>query len=182
MRLSLTLPKSSIVHSGESGSAYPSTQAAFNDMGGAMLYLDVATRDMKVGTTAGISDCLTDTCFDQLELPHASIDLAAVLENLRAFQRLYLGEQPGATGQGWDDLLVAIGAEALAMQLTAAIADAVAAAEGLGTDSLETAVAMDRPGVMALYEAMATVQRLFKVDVFTILDIEPTTCRIGDND
>ncbi len=172
----------SLATAGQSGSAYPSTQSAFNDLGGAMLYLDVATRDMKLAEPAGIAGCMTDTCFESLELPHARIGLAAILANLRGFQRLFLGEQPGTVGLGWDDILVDVGAEALAMQVTAAIAEAIAAVEALGTDDLEEAVTSDRVAVMAAYEAIGNAQRLFKADVFTVLDIEPTTCRIGDND
>lgn len=172
----------SLATAGDAGSAYPSTQSAFNDMGGAMLYIDVATRDMKLGEPAGIAGCLTDTCFEQLELPHARFGLAAILENLRGFQRLFLGEQPGTTGLGWDDVLVDMGADAIATEITNAVAAAIAAIEALGTDSLEEAVTANRAAVMTAYDAIGDLQRLFKADVFTILDIEPTTCRIGDND
>jgi len=167
---------------GQDGSAYSRAQAAFNDLGGAMLYLDVATRDMKLAEPAGIAGCMEDTCFDSLEHPHARVSLASILANVRGFQRLFLGEQPGTEGQGWDDLLIEVGAEDLATDLTEAIAAAVSALEALGTDSLEEAVTSDASAVMAAYEAVGMAQRLFKTDVFTVLDIEPTTCRIGDND
>jgi len=167
---------------GQDGSAYTRSQTAFNDMGGAMLYLDVATRDMKLGEPAGISGCMEATCFDSLEHPHARVSLASIRANLLGFQRLFLGEQPGTVGQGWDDLLVEVGAEDLASDLADAIAAAITALEALGTDDLAEAVTADAAAVMTAYEAVGEAQRLFKTDVFTVLDIEPTTCRIGDND
>lgn len=167
---------------GQDGSAYSRSQSAFNDMGGAMLYLDIATRDMKLAEPAGIAGCMEATCFDSLEHPHAHVSVASVIANVRGFQRLFLGEQPGTVGQGWDDLLIEVGAEDLATDLTEAIAAAIAALEALGTDDLTEAVTSDAAAVMAAYEAVGAAQRLFKTDVFTVLDIEPTTCRIGDND
>ena len=88
----------------------------------------------------------------------------------------------GTVGLGWDDVLIDMGADAIATEITNAVAAAIAAIEALGTDSLEEAVANDRAAVMTAYDAVGDLQRLFKADVFTILDIEPTTCRIGDND
>ncbi|MBX3269385.1 MAG: hypothetical protein KF729_03945 [Sandaracinaceae bacterium] len=167
---------------GTGGSAYRSTQAAFNDLGGAMLYLDVAARDMKLAAPAGIAGCMADTCFELAEHRYARTSVASVLANVRGFQRLYLGETPGTEGRGWDDLLRSVGAAALADDLAAALVAAVGALEALGTDDLEQAVTENRAGFMAAYEAVGLAQRLFKVDVFTVLDIEPSTCRIGDND
>ena len=167
---------------GLDGSVYLSAQSAINDIGGALLYLDDKTRDMKLGEPAGISGCLTATCLDSLEHPHARIGIAAILENLHGFDRMFRGEGPGTGALGLDDLLVDVGAGALAATLGEAIDAAVAALEAIGSDSVEEALAADPAAVMAAYEALGVVQRTFKTDVVSVLDIDPTSCVPGDND
>jgi predicted lipoprotein len=167
---------------GLAGSAYPSAQSAINDIGGALLYVDNGTRDMKLGEPAGISGCLTATCFESLELPHARIGVLAILENLHGFDRMFRGEGPGVGALGLDDLLVDVGAGAVAAMLGEAIDAAVVALEALGSDSVEDAVTADPAAVLAAYEALGVVQRIFKTDVVSALDIDPTSCVPGDND
>jgi uncharacterized protein len=162
-------------------SEYPSAQAAFNDLGGAMLYLDTDTKDMKLAVPAGITGCMEAPCFGELETEYADVGAAAILENLRVFQRMYLGAEPGTDAPGWDDLLIEVGAEELNTMLADALTDAITATEALGP-SLRDAITNNPADVMTAYDAISLVTRLFKTDVFTVLDIEPTGPRIGDND
>lgn len=168
-------------NAGLDGNPYPSPQSAMSEIAGAMLYLDLDSRDMKLAEPAGIAGCLMATCPDALETPHAGYGGAALLANLRAFQLLYLGDAPGTEALGWDDLLVDVGAGELAAQLTAALEAAVTATEALGP-SLQEAIATDPAAVMAAYDAISEVLRLFKTDLFTILDIEPGASFPADND
>lgn len=165
---------------GTDGSAYDTSQRALDDLATAMLYLDNATRDMKIGDPAGIT-CMDASCIDSLETPFANHDKEAVLANLEAFGRLFHGESPDSMGLGIDDLLLAIGADALVADLGAALTAAVEAVEAI-PGTLREAIEADAPEVMAAYAALGTAQRLFKVDVVTALDIDVQSCTPGDND
>lgn len=165
---------------GTDGSAYDSSQRALDDLATAMLYLDTATRDMKVGDPAGIT-CMDASCIDSLETPWANHDKQAILANLDAFGRLFHGESPDAMGLGIDDLLLAVGADTLVADLSAALAAAVTAVEAI-PGTLREAIEADAPEITTAYDALGTAQRLFKVDVVTALDIDVQSCTPGDND
>ncbi len=166
---------------GLDGNAYVAAQTALNELAGAMLYLDGDTRDMKLAEPAGIAGCLEATCPSALELPHAAHGGAAIAINMRAFAYVYYGSRTGADTLGWDDLLVETGNAALEVELSAAVEAAVAACDALGP-SLQDAIATDMPAVMAAYDAISEVLRLFKGDVFTALDVQPSGPNDGDND
>ncbi|HJL19968.1 MAG TPA: imelysin family protein [Sandaracinaceae bacterium LLY-WYZ-13_1] len=170
---------------GDGSELFSSAQQGLNDLAGAMLYLDTQTRDMKLAVPAGISaDCTSETCVDDLEAPFSGTSKDHVLANLRAFQALYLGGPPETEALGIDDLLVDVGSEMLATQLAEAIAAAITAVEAID-GTLRAAIEAGDPdgAVMDAYAAIGEAQRLFKVDVVTALDIEPTGFgRVGDND
>jgi predicted lipoprotein len=165
---------------GESGSQFPTARRALNDLAGAMLYIDTMTKDMKIGEPAGLVRCTATSCPEELESRWARLGKDAVLVNLRTFQRLYLGAPPGTDAPGLDDLLLEIGAEALANQLRDAIAAAITAVEAV-PGNLEDAIATDRAALQAAFDALTLVSRLFKMDLVTALDIELPS-NFGDND
>jgi predicted lipoprotein len=166
---------------GDTSTVFATAQSALNDVASAMLYIDNQARDMKLGEPAGIVGCATATCLESLESPHANQDIAHIVANLRGFQRLFLGGAPGSDGLGLDDLLVDFGAEALAAQVREAIAAAIVAVEAI-PGTLREAILAGAPEVPAAYEAMGLAQRLFKVDVVTVLDLEPLDGAPSDND
>jgi predicted lipoprotein len=166
---------------GTESSVFRTAHRAIEEVAGAMMYLDFMTKDMKVGEPAGIVRCTADTCLDQLESRWAGGNTDHVLTNLRTFQRMYLGADPGTEAPGIDDLLVEIGAADLAAQLTTAIADAIAAVEALGGELLDV-ITNDPDRVMAAYDAIGAAARLFKSDVVTVLDIELPASAGSDND
>jgi len=65
--------------------------------------------------------------------------------------------------------------------MSAAVAAAITAIEAI-PDDLSVAIDSARPEVIAAFDALGLLQRLFKVDVVTALDLEPSTPRVGDND
>lgn len=159
---------------GQEGSPFASAQAALNELGTAMLYIDNYVKDMKLGEPAGLYMCTTGSCVDleQLESRRSARSKEHLLANVRAFRRVFLGGEPGGAELGLDDLLAEVGAGELAQRLESALDDAIAAIEALD-GTLEEAIASDPAGVMAAHEALATASRLFKIDVFSALDIEP---------
>lgn len=173
---------SELRRAGDGSAYYTSAQQALNDLAGALLYLDTQVRDMKLAEPAGISGCMTATCLESLESRWASRSKEHILGNLEGFQRLFLGGAPDQEALGIDDLLVDVGASGLAADVTNAIAEAIVAVQAI-EGSLRSAIEAGEPSVMAAYEAVGLVQRLFKVDVVTVLDLEPTGFgRLGDND
>ncbi|MFK7989218.1 MAG: imelysin family protein [Sandaracinaceae bacterium] len=167
---------------GDTSTVFDTAQAALNDLAGAMLYLDNEARDMKLGEPAGISGCPTAVCPEALELPLAARSREAVTENVRAFSLLYHGGAPDdPMSLGLHDLLLDLGQDTLATDMAAAIAAAITALEAI-EGALGTAIEDDPAAVMSAYEAVGEAQRLFKVDVVTALDLEPSTPRVGDND
>lgn len=168
---------------GGGSTLFSSAQQALDDLAGAMLYLDGETRDMKLGEPAGFSmGCPTETCLEALESPFAGRSKENILRNLEGFQRLFLGGAPEDTAAlGLDDLLADVGQAALAAQLTEALETAIAAVEAIEGE-LGAAIVATPEAVMAAYEAVGVAQRLFKVDVVTALDLEPSTPRVGDDD
>lgn len=166
---------------GLDGSDFPTAQTALNELVGAMLYLDPDTRDMKLAEPAGIAGCAEATCPSALETPFAQYGGTAITINVRGFQQVYHGGDPAGTTLGWDDLLIEVGASELEQQMTTAIADAVTTCDAMGT-SLQEAIANDMPGVMACYDAISEILRLFKADFYTALDVEPGGMPPSDND
>jgi hypothetical protein len=126
--------------------------------------------------------CPTATCPEALELPLSAVSREAVLENVRGFALLYHGGPPDdPMAIGLHDLLIDVGQEAFATDMASAIDAAIAALEAI-TVPLGMAIESEPAAVMAVYDALGELQRLFKVDVVTVLDLEPSTPRVGDND
>lgn len=167
---------------GESGSIYPTTQAALNAVFVAMFYLDKVTKDLKLGAPAARNDrCMASSCPEQLESQWAGRSIEHVLPNLVAFQQLYLGGPAGSEATGFDDLLRAVNAADLAADLETAVADAIRVAEA--TPSVDRANLADQlAAVRALYDAVKAITDLLKADFRTTLDLELPMGAGEDND
>jgi len=163
------------------GALYGSAQEGLQAVTDAMFYLDTETKDMKLGEPAGITVCTTATCPDARESRHANISREHIAENVRAFQRLYLGGEPGADGLGFDDLLRDMGAGAFADDMATKIEVAITATEAIPT-SLVTALDADHPAVVAAYEAIKAITDGLKTMFLTVLDLEAPNRAAGDND
>jgi predicted lipoprotein len=154
---------------GDGSTVFVSAQAVLNEIAGALLYVDKIVKEMKLGEPAGIIGCTTGAaCLVELESRLSSQSKEHLLANLQAFRDVVIGEGDAA---GFDDMLRDAGQAELADDLTTQIDDTIGAIEGLD-GSLEQAITDDPSGVMAAFDTLATMLRLFKVDVFTALDIE----------
>ena len=166
---------------GRSGSLYGDAQEGLNAVSDAMFYLDKETKDMKLAEPAGISGCDAASCPDARESRFANRSREHVIANLRGFQRLYLGSEPTDDGLGFDDLLVNMGADALATQMTTRIADAIIAAEGIDPTLVE-AVDSGGTSVADTHEAIRLITDDLKTMFVSVLDLEVPNRAAGDND
>lgn len=171
-----------LTNPGRSGAVYGSAQEGLNAVSDAMFYLEKESKDMKLGKPLGITGCTESQCPDDLESLWAVWSKPHVLANLRSFQLLYHGGPADSSeALGYDDLLVDMGAENVADDMTSAIEEAISATEAVpGTfrDALtENAAAME-----AAHAAIQAVTDILKSDFLTVLDLEAPDRAAGDND
>ena len=162
---------------GDGSETYSTSRAALNAVSDAMFYLDKETKDMKLGIPPGITGCAEATCPDDLEARWSSGSAANILNNLRGFESLYLGGE----GNGFDDLLVSIGADDLDTSMRSAITDAIAALEPFG-DDLGDDIDTNLQSVIDAYDAIKAITDLLKTQFVTVLDLDLPQRAEGDND
>ena len=99
-----------LADAGNGSSVYATTLEGMNALTDAMFYVETETKDRKLAVPAGISlDCAAATCPDMVESLYAHLSRENVLSNVRAFERLHLGDSPGTDAPGFDDILRAQG-------------------------------------------------------------------------
>ncbi|MFT5433982.1 MAG: putative lipoprotein [Myxococcota bacterium] len=166
---------------GDGSMTYRSAQAALNALSDAMFYVEQATKDMKLAEPAGISNCATEVCPEEVESVYAGRSKDHILSNLKAFQLIFLGAEPGREAPGFDDLLTGIGAAELATQMTGDIAAAIEAVEAIQGDLVE-AVSTQKPAVQNAYDALVTLNTMLKTQFLSVLDLEIPDRAASDND
>lgn len=167
---------------GHGSQTFATDQLAFNAVSDAMFYIEYATKEMKVGKPAGIVDCMTPTCPENLESLFAHRSKRHVRNNLLGLRMLLTGCGPNATGLGFDDLLAALGRAELGADLDKATLDAIAVVDAIPEDDLETALAQDLPRVRAVYYALKNITDRLKSELVSVLDLELPKRIEGDND
>jgi predicted lipoprotein len=161
---------------------YSSAQLGLNAVSDALVYLYKEVADYKLGIPAGLRlECTADICPEQVESRWARASLAHLRANLIGFESAYLGAPVGTEGAGFDDLLRSIGAEALDARIQAEIAAAFAALDAI-EGPLEAALVTDHEGVVALHDAIRALADSFRVEVVSLLDLQPSVRIEGDND
>jgi predicted lipoprotein len=167
---------------GQGSAGFESAHSGVNALSDAMFYLDHQTKDMKLAAPAGLVDCTSDTCPEKLESQVARFSKQEIAGNIEGFQRLFLGGPPGDEALGFDDLLVAAGAEELAQQMSADIDAALAAVAAIEEDSLADALANDLASVEALYGAVKAITDNLKSQFRAVLALDLPQSVEGDND
>ena len=169
---------------GAGSALFSDEQIALNAISDALFYLDTETKDMKLAIPAGLSDCLSEVCPGDLELPTSRLSKTAIVENLEGFRMVFTGGPRGEADKlGFDDWLIAVGSATLAIDVVDRIDAAIAAADAIETD-LVTALG-DPEGTEQtrdLYQAVKAVTDLLKADLVTVLDLELPQTAEGDND
>ncbi len=162
---------------------FPTQQLALNSVSDAVFYVDDATKTMKVAKPAGLTpDCAAPPCLDLVESPYAKRSKEHLKNNLAGYEALMRGCGPGASGLGFDDLLVSVGAEATAKKLEASLASTRNALAALTGASFDDDLKTNPAGVKALFEALKDLNNILKTEFATILDLELPKRVEGDND
>jgi predicted lipoprotein len=168
---------------GPPNATFASQQMAFNTVSDAMFYLDDQVKNMKVGKPAGlVPECAAPPCLGDVESPYAKRSKEHLRANLDGYEMLLKGCGPGMTGLGFDDLLAALGAQAVADKVAGTITTTRAALDALTEPTLEEDIQKNPNGVRALFEALRGNASVMKADFVTILDLEIPKKVEGDND
>jgi 3-hydroxyisobutyrate dehydrogenase-like beta-hydroxyacid dehydrogenase len=83
---------------------------------------------------------------------------------------------------GFDDLLGAVGTEALAAKLRERVVAAQAALQAVEEADLAQALVQDKASVRAVYDGLKGITDVMKTELATVLDLELPAAVEGDND
>jgi len=160
-----------------SGSHYGSLREVLNAVTDSLFYVEKELKDMKLAPPIGVMGCASSSCPELAESRYADRGLANILQNLRAFDRLYSGGE----GIGFDDLLEHVGANETRDEMRADIAAAIAKVEGFEGEFL-VELARDQEALVELYELVRNISTLLKTEFISLLDLDLPKRAEGDND
>ncbi|WP_244237541.1 imelysin family protein [Corallococcus llansteffanensis] len=167
---------------GPGNAVFPSTQVALNTLSDALFYVEREGKDQKLARPLALRDCASDTCPELLESQFAGRSKQNLRLNLVGFRRIVEGCGADYAGPGFDDVLVAAGAEAVATRLRQQVVEAEAALAAVEEADLKEALAQDKPSVQRVYDDFKGITDVLKTDFITTLDLEPPAGLEGDND
>jgi predicted lipoprotein len=167
---------------GPDNTVYPTTQKGLNALSDALFYVESEVKDRKLAPPLGLRDCESDTCPELVESLFAGRSKANLRANLVGFRRLVEGCGTDYAGTGFDDVMVAAGAEPLAVTLRERVVAAQAAVEAVEEADLRQALVQDKASVRAVYDAVKGVTDLLKTEMASVLDLELPQDLEGDND
>ncbi|MBS2013689.1 MAG: imelysin family protein [Deltaproteobacteria bacterium] len=166
-----------------SAKTYTTQQMAFNAVSDALFYADLALKNSKVGLPAGlVPGCASPPCLANVESPWAKRSKNHMRNNLLGVEQLLKGCGAGAAGLGFDDLLRAVGAEAIATKLDTQLADVRKALDALTEPTFEDDLVKNPNGVKALFDALRAFSATLKAEFVTVLDLELPKPAASDND
>lgn len=169
---------------GPGNAVYPTTQDALNSVTNAIFYVESEVKDMKLAGPLGVDmlACPSDVCPRLLESKFGHRSKANLSRNLDGLRRLLEGCGREHSGLGFDDLLGALGAGALADALRMRAQAAEAALAAIEEADLDQALMADQASVRAVYDAVKSITDLLKTEFATVLDIELPGDLGTDND
>lgn len=167
---------------GTGSSIYPTQQLAFNAISDALFYVEIGTKDAKIGKPSGLNGCSTDTCPEALESPWAHRSKRHVRSNLVGGKMLIFGCDEAGTQLAFDDLLRAMGQGAVADRLAVAFDGAIGIVDAIPDADLDETLARDPQALRTLYLAMKKITDILRTDFVTVLDLEIPKVIEGDND
>lgn len=158
-----------------------STSAAMDEVLRAMFYIDTSVKDAKLAQPAGIKDCSAEVCLDAVESVWAGLSKEHAVANLEAFRELFWAGPSADEGIGFDDWLGEVGEGALADEMLADTAAAIAALQAVEGSFVEALT--DRGDALdASHAAVVELTDDLKGDFPTVLMLNIPTEAAGDAD
>lgn len=167
---------------GTDNKTFASHQAALNVVSDALFYVESEVKDMKLSRPLGLRLCDAATCPEALESPFAGRSKANIRANLVGAQRVLFGCAADGSGQGFDDVLVALGSQGTVDRLRAAHGNAIASIDAVEEPDLDAALAQDLASVRAVHDNVKGLTDLMKTELATVLDLELPLAVASDND
>lgn len=162
---------------GKGSSTYASSQEALNALSDALFYIEKETKDMKLAIPAGLSGCNEDTCPEDRESLYANFSKEEMIANIQAFRAAFTGLE----AEGFDDLLINIGAEQLSTDMLRLTDETIALLEAW-PGTLEEQLRDDPQSVVDAYTKASELGTLLKTQFVSTLDLEIPQRAEGDND
>jgi uncharacterized protein len=167
---------------GSGNTVFPTAQVALNAMSDALFYVEREGKDQKLARPLALRDCSANICPELLESQFAGRSKQNLRQNLVGFRRIMDGCGPDYSGPGFDDVLVAAGAEAVALRMRQEVLETHAALDAVEEADLKDALVSDKASVQRLYDDFKGITDTLKTDFITTLDLEPPAGLEGDND
>lgn len=171
---------------GQGSAVYPTLESALNSVVDALYYVDEVTKDRKIAIPIGLVDpaaCAAPPCGELLESRYAVRAKQHVRSNLIGLRKLLLGCAADGTGLAFDDLLDAVGANAVADDLDADLKAAIDAVDKFPHASFEEAMAKgDLESIKKLQLAIKAVTDTLKTEFISLLKLELPKRVAGDMD
>ncbi len=158
-----------------------SVQKAMDEILRAMFYIDKQLKDTKIARPAGIKDCSSDICLDELESGFARLSKELAVANVEGFQRLFWAGLDAEGGVGFDDLLASLGEGALGDEMLADAEGTIAALNGV-EGSFHDALVADGAALDASHAAVVELTDDLKGDFPAILMLNIPSEAAGDAD
>jgi uncharacterized protein len=156
---------------GAGSKVFESSQQALNAMSHALFYIENPGKDVKLARPLGLRECDAPPCLDQLESRFALRSKNHLARNVDGFEKLAFG-CPAGQDQGFDDLLVAVGAGDLAERMRARLPPIRAALAAIPGEDFKDALVGNRPSVQAVYDELRQLVTLLKTEFVSVLNLE----------
>ncbi len=171
---------------GKGSAVYPTLESALNSVVDALYYVDEVTKDRKVAIPIGLVDpaaCAAPPCGDLLESRYAVRAKQHVRSNVVALRKLLIGCSADGTGLAFDDLLDAVGANAIADDLEGDLKAALDVIDKFPHASFEEAMAKgDLESIKKVQLAIKAVTDTLKTEFISVLKLELPKRVAGDMD
>lgn len=171
-----------VATAGAGNATLPSQQLALNALSDALFYVESDVKDMKLARPLGLRDCETGICPEALESLYAGQSKAEIKANVVGFRQIFEGCGADHAGLGFDDLLEARGAHALALSMRAHAIELEAAIDAIGEEDLALALSADKASVRKVYDELKDMTDILKTEFVSVLDLELPMSLEGDND
>lgn len=147
-----------------------------------MFYLDLVVKDAKLAVPAGLDTaCMAETCPQALESRWGGHSKENLIENVRGFRRMLLGNAEGEEARvGFDDWLAHRGAPEVTEALLADLAAAEAKLEAIA--DMRAALVSDPERVREVHADVKRVTDLLKSQFVTVLGLRIPAEGAADND